>query len=730
MLIVSGDSIVLSSDLNGEPQELIRGLHGASAITSGPDGTIYVGTTDPDNQVKLFNAKGEPTGTIGKQGGRAPLGRWTPEGMRAIHDLAVDGRGQLWVAEANGSPKRVSVWNTKDKSFLREYFGSTGYGALGGAIDPLDPSIMVGQGCEWKIDPATGHAACVGVITLDEMAVSRFRVGSNGKLYLLVAPLWAFNRGPLKIYERLGPADYRLRTEVFYTDAQGNDIVNDKLKAAQTRVWCDEDGSGIRKPGAFATSAAGEMRFSGWYMDVGSDLALRCENKRFAVTGYTPAGAPRYDLSKPARLPANGFASADGRFCLQGGNYGGSHEWMTCFDVASGRAIWKYPDTFVGVHGSHNAPPGERGLIRGSYTPCDSLRLPDPIGNVWIIPTNVGEWHVLTEQGFYLTALFQEDPLKVRFPEAAAPGAVMDNAPPGMGGEDFGGSATLSRDGQLYLQAGKTGFWNLKVVGLDTVRPLQVAGVRISADEVRRAQAIREEQLQTKAAAVSMAARHRTPGPFSGDIAKDFGDPKLVEFQKQPDAGVKTTIAYDDKNLYVAWDVADNTPWTNGATEPEMMYLGGDTVDLQLGNDPSADRTRSEAGLGDLRLSIGNFHLTPKAMLYRRITAGEKKPHTFSSGVVKAYEMQYVGAVEAAKIKVTTRNNGYIVEAAIPLSALEIKPTAGQTLRGDIGVTHGDPAGRRTRLRTYWSNQHTGIVDDAVFELQLEPKFWGPITFD
>ena len=472
------------------------------------------------------------------------------------------------------------------------------------------------------------------------------------------------------------------------------------------------------------------MRFSGWYMDVGSDLALRCDDKRFVVTGYTPAGAPRYDLSNPITLPAKGFASADGRFCLQSGEYGASHSWMTCYDIATGKALWKYPDTFVGVHGSHNVPPGERGLIRGSYNPCDSVKLPEPIGNVWIIPSNVGEWHIITEKGFYLTPLFQEDPLKVQFPDQALPGAVMDSAPCGMGGEDFGGSATLGKNGKLYLQAGKTGFWNVGVVGLETARSLSVPTVEITAADVRQAQSMREEQLQKKSAALSIAVRRQTPSDFTGNIAKDFANPKLTEFQKQPDAAVKTTLAYDDKNLYVAWDVADNTPWVNGATDPEMMYIGGDTVDLQLGNDPAADRTRAQAGLGDLRLSIGNFRGTPKAMLYRRVADGDKKPRTFSSGVIKAFEMEYVAPLDEVRIKVTPRAKGYIVEAAIPLSALKIKLATALTLRGDVGATHGDQAGQRTRLRTYWSNQHTGIVDDVVFELQMEPKNWGAITFE
>jgi hypothetical protein len=69
------------------------------------------------------------------------------------------------------------------------------------------------------------------------------------------------------------------------------------------------------------------------------------------------------------------------------------------------------------------------------------------------------------------------------------------------------------------------------------------------------------------------------------------------------------------------------------------------------------------------------------------------------------------------------------VEAAIPLASLKLSPKSGKSILGDIGVTHGDPAGQRTRLRTYWCNQQTGIVDDAVFELRMEPKNWGELFF-
>ena len=65
----------------------------------------------------------------------------------------------------------------------------------------------------------------------------------------------------------------------------------------------------------------------------------------------------------------------------------------------------------------------------------------------------------------------------------------------------------------------------------------------------------------------------------------------------------------------------------------------------------------------------------------------------------------------------------------MPLATLGLRLKPGLALRGDVGVTHGDPSGTRTKLRTHWANQQTGLVDDIVFELQLTPKNWGEIIF-
>src|SRR3954470_17049551 len=112
------------------------------------------------------------------------------------------------------------------------------------------------------------------------------------------------------------------------------------------------------------------------------------------------------------------------------------------------------------------------------------------------------------------------------------------------------------------------------------------------------------------------------------------------------------------------------------------MYTRGDSVDLQLGTDAAAPKDRKEAALGDLRVSIGPFQGKPTVVVYRKVAA-DKHPKSFSSGVEKGYTMESVVVLDDAKVQVKVAPGGkrYVVEAALPLSALGFKPAAGLALR-------------------------------------------------
>ncbi|MDQ2799264.1 MAG: hypothetical protein M3Y13_06440, partial [Armatimonadota bacterium] len=734
-VVSGGNSVLLVNPQDGTAKTVLSGLSKAAGLSGSAEGMLYVGVgTGGDSsadQVQVFDPSGKLVRTLGRTGGRISRGAWDPNSFLNVSALAVDATGSLWAAENADYPKRFSAWNAQTGAFQKEFFGPTLYGGLGGAIDPRDPDIMVGSGCEWRLDPRTGQAKCVGVITREGMGASRFATGSNGKLYLVVAPGWyVFGPSPfITIYERLGEADYKMRARFTF---------DGKDSAAKTTYWADANGDEQQQPNE-VTTVSGELQFNNWYLNVAPNLTIYRGRSQWKVAGFTPVGAPLYNLAAPVSLPATnasmadsqntdtGLGSADDRLVLYEGNYLADRTTFRAFDIASGKLRWSYPNNFVGVHGSHNATGPEPGMIRGSYGVLGTAKLPAPIGNLWAIGTNVGEWHLLTEDGFYLTRLFQPDPLKVKFPEQAVPGADMTETPPGLGGEDFGGSMTYGTDGKLYLQAGKTAFWNLEVTGLNSVRALPGGRIALAASDLPKAQAIREAQIQVVQGKKSATVKRSTP-VFSGSLDTDFKGSDIVSYHKGDEAAVRSAAAWDEQTLYAGWEVADSRPWTNAAKAPEEMYTHGDTVDLQVGTDAAADKDRGEAALGDLRLSLGSFGGKPTAVLYRRV-AMQKKPKTFNSGVFHNYAMEYVSVVPEAKITVTKHDKGYTIEAAVPMTTLGLHPADGLDLRGDFGVTYGDPAGQRTRLRVYWSNQQTGIVDDAVAELMMQPRNWGDLTF-
>ena len=173
--------------------------------------------------------------------------------------------------------------------------------------------------------------------------------------------------------------------------------------------------------------------------------------------------------------------------------------------------------------------------------------------------------------------------MKIKWPEAAVPGANLNRIPPGMGAEDFGGSVIRTTDGKVYVQAGKTAFIDIRLEGLDTIRDLASGKIDFSAEDVVRAGEFQAKYL----AAVDSGKRAAFPMrevAFTGDAAKDFEGVEGVAFGPEG-ARVRSWAALGADKIYLAWEVADKTPWKNGAKGSENMYAMGDTVDFQLGTD-------------------------------------------------------------------------------------------------------------------------------------------------
>jgi hypothetical protein len=732
--LTAGDAVYLLDTKTGKSTRLnTPGLTGVLGVASDTKGRIYVGCGEPRNQVLVLDRDGKLLKTIGRDGGRALLGPWQSDGMRFLSAMSVDGEGKLWVTECDDWPRRFSAWSTETGKLVDEFFGPAHYGGTGAAINPDDPMVMAGLGCEWRINPETGRAKCEGVITRDGMWNSAYVRGANGRLYFLTTTGWSSGSvnvpaGSLNIFERTGPGSYAPRAAFDFKIVKGAKP-GDK-DPGETSYWADVNGDGQRQENEI-TRTEGVLQFAPWYMYAWTDFTLQSREKVFRPTGFTACGAPLFNLAKPEIMPTSGVVSADGKVALSvGGDWGKINSWFTAFDMKTKEELWRYPNTFVGVHGSHYAPPYTiPGLFRGSYGPLAALSLPDPVGDVWVFTTNLGEWHVLTKDGFYLTSLFNGYYQNWRFPEKAVPGADMTDCPSGGGGEDFGGYITVAKDGKVYAQSGHSSYWLLEVKGWDKVIRLPKSKVAITEADIPAAAKIREELLQAVSEQKSRVTVKALSPKFTGNLKADFAKSEFVRFEKGPDTAVEVGCAWDAENLYVGWQVKDSSPWVNGATAPEFLYATGDTVDLQIGLGEAANPKRTEPALGDLRVSIGNFKGEPKVVGYRKVSE-KKQPKAFSSGVVANYPMDWVGELKAKELKVTTTKDGYTVEVALPWSELGRCPKSGESVKLDFGATYGDPNGLDTMLRNHWSNQRTGMVNDEVFELKMEPGFWGAANFE
>jgi hypothetical protein len=81
-------------------------------------------------------------------------------------------------------------------------------------------------------------------------------------------------------------------------------------------------------------------------------------------------------------------------------------------------------------------------------------------------------------------------------------------------------------------------------------------------------------------------------------------------------------------------------------------------------------------------------------------------------------------------LRLARKGNGYILEAAVPLSAIGFSPKQGATYKGDVGVIWSDAGGSRNVLRVCYFNKDTSIVNDIPTEARLQPHRWGMITVE
>lgn len=798
---VSGKCVVCLDLPAGAPEPRVvvaSKLDDPVGITLDAGGAIYVSDRGASHQVKVFNAAGKLIRAIGKPG-EPSAGPYDPLRMHNPCGIAVDSKRQLWVAEQDFLPKRVSVWTT-DGAFVKAFYGPPKYGG-GGALDPEDRERFYyaedAQGLmEFTLDWDKGVARLANVLeradasklglpnrwgaggAAPQCALYRevSRVGSPFHLfpkkqrYLTncfndqptggSSPAFIFRdcAGSIRPVAAAGGANHWavLKDAAFKpfwpqgVDLDAKDPGRDNGRNMAFFIWSDLNGDGQVQPNEvmFRQGRSGGVT-------VMPDFAFcvaHIEDKamRFAPARFTSQGVPTYDLSQ-GQVLAEGVIPAttsggsqvlvdpDGNTVITlgakpfpaGSLCGGKNGAMT----------WSYPSPWPGLHASHEAPkpdqPGEligtTRLLGGFVNPKGS-----EVGPLWCINGNMGNCYLFTSEGLFVATLFEDS--RVGRPwqaPVARRGMSLSGISPG--DEHFWPTINQTSDGQVYLVYNKEASALVKVEGLETLRRLPSASVRVTPDDLARVQAYRvarEEQRKREQGSGRMLVRVQAAPPTVDGKLDDWSGASWVEIEKRGVGAyfnsdskpydIRGAIMVADGRLFAAWRTGDGALLRNSGEMPSALFKTGGALELMIGTHPDADPKRRTPAAGDLRLLVTQVKGQTRALIYRPVAPGtpaDKKVPFSSPARTLTFDQ-----VEDVSDQVKLAGNGKgDYEISIALDALGLAPRPGTTVRGDIGVLRGD--GSQTLARMYWSNKATGIASDVPSEAELLPSLWGVWEF-
>lgn len=137
LFAISGAKVVRLDAQGVATSVITNGLEAPIGLALDASGNLYVSDWQAAMCVKVFSPDGRFLRAIGCVGGRPLAGAYDPNGMFRPWGISVDAQNRLWVAEYDFAPKRVSVWSA-DGKFLKEFCGTTWYGATECAVNPFN----------------------------------------------------------------------------------------------------------------------------------------------------------------------------------------------------------------------------------------------------------------------------------------------------------------------------------------------------------------------------------------------------------------------------------------------------------------------------------------------------------------------------------------------------------------------------------------------------------------
>jgi hypothetical protein len=571
-----------SGEALGKPQIVVaQGLENPQQVTMDSAGNLYISDWGASNQVKVFSPHGRFLSSIGTAGVPAS-GRYDPKLMHHPKGITIDSRNQLWVAEEDFQPKRLSLWSL-DGRLLRAFYGPAAYGG-GGNLDPKDKTLFYLDGMTFRLNWNTGESSLIEIQHRTEVDKQPLRPLSFGDapsspfqepggrykgagasenpdfpIYFGGHKYWtnAYNSDPMNgtalvgvwinrdgvavPVAAFGRADAR---QLFLTAAFRSHVPipqGDSSKpvdlSGYTFAWSDLNDDGIAEPEE-VTMVPGSVHA----VTVSPNLELTTDTAMsYEPVAFTAGGAPIYDLSQGKMLcPLTQRPTSTG-----GGQVLATEDDWTVLTTGPkpfasqslagaqhGTAKWSYPSLWPGLHASHISPlpefPGELIGTTRLLGPSFQLQARRDV-ELWAINGNKGSIYIFTTDGLFVATLFKDS----RLPSASW--AQQSNAIRGMsvtnmttGEENFWPSITQTADGNVYVVTDFPAI--VRVDGLDSIRRLPSSTIRVTAEVLNKAKdyfKTAEFSRQATAAAPSTLTIPIQAVPLPLDDQPSKWDPKL-----------------------------------------------------------------------------------------------------------------------------------------------------------------------------------------------------------
>jgi len=492
-------------------------------------------------------------------------------------------------------------------------------------------------------------------------------------------------------------------------------------------VWSDTNHDGYMQE-AEKTKDSGQFMAHYWGQIMRDDLTIEHASQYAQAISLRPLAGWEHDLpvwAKTATLkPSMSFLeravncrwnpSMTRCYTLETNSGYGDNDMrrngIGCY-APDGTRLWRFK---AGVGMDFSAPITKFGEIRGAQKLIGFIETgADHGGEIIGVNGYFGNYNLLNEDGLFVTELCQD----YRRGAALGPNFIQC--------ENFNGF--LFRHPvthKVYLTGGDIDGRLWEISGLDGLHRF-TGQLEITAQNVTTAtQALAEYQraLGTRSTRFVLS-RLAHPPTLDGSLASwDFS--KAVKIEVSPGRGGKALAAYDDKYLYLAYRVADDTPFVNHGADPQLLFKTGDLVDVILSTQANADPKRP-VGKGDTRILFAPFLGQSIAVVMQKVAnGGPAAPMMYTSSQLPE-TLERVVMLKEAKIAVRTTPDGYMLEAAVPLATIGFAPQPGQTYPFDFGILYGDTGGQMTMLRAYWANQDTQINNDTPTEARIQPDNLG-----